>query len=205
MISHVFCENNANPSIFYYIPNFLNKQEESKIFQYLEDTHDFIPNPKFNEGISRLQKWYHVDKKYFCPVWKERYDQWNSFEFDQTVSDLIDKIQKYIKTIPDIQIPLINSCLINKYPTGDNFISPHRDSPISFGSEPTIIGLSLGTTRTIQFERVDKNQTKNFSFELESGSLFIMAGSSQNCFTHSIKKSDTKDVRYSLTFREFIL
>ena len=205
MISHTFCEPNANPSIFHYIPNFLTMQEEQIIYKYLEDTQDFVPNPKFNDGISRLQKWYNVDKKYFCPVWKDRYDQWKSFDFDETIVNLIDKIQNYIKTIPDIQIPMINSCLINKYPTGDNFIAPHRDSPISFGLEPTILGLSIGTTRTIEFERVDKNKTKNFSFELESGSLFIMAGSSQNCFTHSINKSETQDVRYSLTFREYIL
>jgi alkylated DNA repair dioxygenase AlkB len=41
--------------------------------------------------------------------------------------------------------------------------------------------------------------------ELESGSVFIMAGSSQKKYLHTIKKTFCENPRYSLTFREFIL
>jgi alkylated DNA repair dioxygenase AlkB len=203
MITNIVNEINHAPSVFYYIPNFLNKDEESTMFEYLENTNDFVENPKFNNGVSRLQKWYHEDKKYFCSSWKERYPQWMSFEMDSTVTDIIKKFQDFVGTIPQINIPRINSCLINKYPTGENFIAPHRDSEISFGTEPTIIGLSVGKTRQINFRRLD-DPKKNFSFELESGSVFIMAGSSQRYYHHSIDKCECDDVRYSLTFREFI-
>jgi alkylated DNA repair dioxygenase AlkB len=213
MISHIIKEESGNPSVFHYIPNFLSKDEEKALFDYLENTNNFVENPKMVDTVSkfsRLQKWYNIDKKYFCPMWKERYPHWESFEMDDVISGLIDKVQKYIvdntDINKDIKIPFINSCLINKYPAGENFIAPHRDSALSFGLEPTIIGLSIGQTRNINFERLEKDKKHmNFSFELESSSMFIMGGSSQCHYHHSINKTVCENVRYSLTFREFIL
>ena len=209
MISHIINETDLNPSIFHYIPNFLNINEERALLKYLDETTDFLPSPNFTDNYSRLQKWYQTDQKYFCPLWKARFEQWKSFEIDSVIIELINKIQLFINSIQDINstitIPKINSCLINKYPSGNHHISPHRDSPQSFGEEPTIIGLSIGDTRTIMFERAEKNFNNNFSFDLESRSIFIMAGSSQQKYLHSIKKNKSKNVRYSLTFREFIL
>ena len=205
MISHIIDEFNDDvPSIFYYIPNFLKIEEQKNLIQYLENMDDFIPSYKYTNDISRLQKWYQVDKKYFCPLWKVRYPQWTSFEMDENITKLINNIQKFTESVKHIKIPQINSCLINKYPRGENFIAPHRDSPLSFGQEPTIIGLSLGETREIHFMRED-DPLKNFSFELQSGSVFIMAGSSQKRYLHTIKKTFCENPRYSFTFREFIL
>ena len=203
MIKRIIKEKNNDDSIFYYIPNYLDIDKQKNILSYLDNIDDFIPSFKFNNGISRYQKWYNIDKKYFCPLWKVRYPQWASFEIDDTINNLIIDIQKYINKFDDINIPIINSCLINKYPKGENFIAPHRDSVLSFGEKPTIIGLSIGETRNIDFIRND--DTDNFSFTLESGSIFIMAGSSQIYYKHTIKKSYCENVRYSLTFREFIL
>jgi alkylated DNA repair dioxygenase AlkB len=206
MITHIVEEFNDAPSVFCYVPNFLKSNDEKDLYKYLENTNDFIPSYKYTHGISRLQKWYQVDKKYFCPMWKVKYPQWNSFEIDEIVENLIEKMQSFIDriNIPEISIPRINSCLINKYPRGENFIAPHRDSAQSFGEEPTIIGLSVGETRNIDFIRND-DPTKSFSFTLESGSVFIMGGSSQKYYVHTIKKSFCENPRYSLTFREFIL
>ncbi len=208
MITHIVEELNDTPSVFCYIPNFLKSNDEKDLYEYLENTNDFIPSYKYTHGISRLQKWYQVDKKYFCPLWKVKYPQWISFEIDETVENLIGKMQNFIDriNIPEISIPRINSCLINKYPAGENFIAPHRDSSISFGLEPTIIGLSIGQTRNIKFERLEKDKKHmNFSFELESNSIFIMGGASQLHYNHSIDKEICENVRYSLNFREFIL
>lgn len=211
MINNIVEEYNDTPSIFHYIPNFITKDDETKIMTYLENTNDFIPSIKHDLGISRLQKWYQIDKKYFCPLWKERYPHWTSFEIDETIKGIIENIQTFIDDFAisnmndNFQIPKINSCLINKYPCGENFIAPHRDSALSFGDKPTIIGLSIGNERKINFIRNDKTKLNDFSFDLESGSLFIMAGSSQKYYKHSIPKEYCNNVRYSLTFREFIL
>ena len=180
--------------MFQYIPNFINETEQKEIFDYMENTCNFIPTHQYTNNISRYQKWYQSDKKYFCPEWKERYPQWESFEIDCMISKLIDMVQPLTSS-------RINSCLINKYPTGKHFISPHRDSIISFGEKPDIIILSLGETRQLLFE----NNMEKISFDLEPGSVFIMSGNSQTDYLHSLVKSNTEMVRYSLTFREFIL
>jgi alkylated DNA repair dioxygenase AlkB len=186
-------------AIFHYIPNYISNNELKDLFDYLEKTDNFISVPKYVDDISRYQKWYQVDKKYFCPNWKERYPQWESFQLDDTIKKLILDMQELLDK-KNINAKL-NSCLINKYPDGKHFISPHRDSSESFGKEPVIIILSLGETRTITFQ----NKDEQFSYDLESGSVFIMAGLSQELYLHSIGKSDSQNVRYSLTFREFIL
>lgn len=181
---------------FIYIPNFLSNEMQQTLFNYLESTGDFIPTYQYTDNISRYQKWYQTDMKYFCPVWKQRFPHWESFQMDDTIKNLIDMIKQ--SNIVNINI---NSCLINKYPNGNHFISPHRDSPDSFGEEPVIIVLSIGDMRTLLFE----NNMKKFSYDLESGSIFIMRGQSQKEYLHSIPKSDSMNVRYSFTFREFIL
>jgi alkylated DNA repair dioxygenase AlkB len=201
MITRTINEINDIPSVFHYIPKFMNGIEQNEIMIYLENTNDFRPSIKFNSNISRLLKWYQRDEKYFCPLWKVRYPHWESFKMDDTINNLIEKIDTFIHTIPNLHIPKINSCLINKYPNGDHHISPHRDCSLSFGEKPTIIGLSLGDTRTLLFE----NDKEKFSFELEPGSILIMSGSSQTYYKHSLLRSDSKNPRYSLTFREFIL
>lgn len=203
MQSYIKIDNiNKTSSTFYYIPKFLNSDEERVLLHYMNSTQDFVATPSYTMNISRLQKWFHPEKKYFCPIWKDRFPQWESFEIDDTINHIQDKVQQYINNMNiNIKKPNINSCLINKYPDGKYFIAPHRDSELSFGKEPTIINLSLGATRPLLFE----NDKETFSFDLESGSLFIMGGASQSSYVHSIKKSSCNNVRYSLTFREFIL
>ena len=189
-------------SIFYYIPNFITSDETHIIINKLNKV-ELIPSYKYNNGVSRKQKWIHFEGKYFCSEWKVKYPQWESGKVEDFILELKDKIENYIQKIEDIKKPEINSCLINKYDNGDNFIAPHRDSELAFGEKPTIIGLSFGETREINFIH-NINNKKDFSFNLENGSLFIMAGSSQIDFKHSIKKNNSKKERFSLTFREHI-
>ena len=217
-----------SPSVFCYIPQVITLKEESDIFEWLKGISDFQSNPNSNNTkYSRLQKWFQQDGKYFCPKWKYRPYMWKSYKYDSKLLEIQNKTQQITKDIilhlrdtfnVYVKTPTINSCLINKYRDGNDYIKPHRDTDLSFGPEPTIIGLSLGQSREICFKRrifnpCDKPLSKldrgkqdlNFKFNLESGSMFIMAGSSQRFFSHEIPKSDRNcDSRYSLTFREFI-
>ena len=216
-------------TVFIYIQNFL-KKEESKMYQnWLNKMEDFKDNMNYNKTqLIRQQKWYQMENEYFCPKWERRYDRWKSHEYDDILIQLQEKIQNYINKIVkklfltknvSIQNPKINSCLFNKYKTGKDRIRAHRDTEKSFGEKPTIIGLSLGGEREIKFVRImntlnDKNihiykkdkenKHLNFKQKLEDGSLFIMAGCSQKYFTHEIPQCNSKDKRYSATFREWI-
>ncbi len=193
----------VDSSIFYYIPNFISGDESGKLLEQIKLI-ELIPSYKYTNGVSRKQRWVHFEGKYFCSDWKVKYPQWESGNVEDFMLKLKDKIQKYIENIEDIKKPLINSCLINQYENGNNFIAPHSDSNLAFGDTPTIIGLSFGETRQIEFIH-NTNTNKNFSFNLENGSIFIMAGDSQIDFKHTIRKNNSKKERYSLTFREHIL
>ena len=238
-----FKHNQNESSQFIYVPNYLDSKQLETVSKYLDDITDFRCNMNYkNNGPNRLQKWYQQENKYFCPLWKERFDWWEACPYDDFLQTFQDQLQSDISNVSrksskdsyyyrdplsisellrqhDIKIPEINSCLINKYRDGSDFIAAHSDSYHSFGKYPTIIGISIGDERVLKFKTVADNHQKicglsknnkvnkddEFQFNLESGSLFIMAGCSQKYFSHEICKSDSMCSRYSLTFRNFIL
>lgn len=210
-------------SVFGIHHDILSSEQLQQLRQWL-DTNKNYQSSDSNDlmKVPRTQIWYQKDNHYFCPDWKGRFDRWKSFDYDSFLSLLQDKIQSISSTLitewnssnPDKQIesPIINSCLVNRYNNGRDSIKPHRDSVNSFGATPTIVGLSVGQTRTIVLEPVSRKDPNNsrFSFSLPSNSLFIMAGASQEKYLHSIPKIQhdsslmhRDQVRYSLTFREW--
>lgn len=213
-------EDGYKNSIFGYFPDFLNKEEQINLVNWLESHDEFSDNERGENSISRLQKWFQKDGKYFCQKWKQRFDRWKSCEYHENLDKLQDKVQLFTNQLDldkySISPVNFNSCLINKYRDGRDYIKPHRDTEMSFGYEPVIVGISLGCSRDLVFKRVvnndidnrlskrDKNKSDmNFSFTLESGSLFIMMGSSQRFWSHEIPKSKDTLPRYSFTFREY--
>jgi alkylated DNA repair dioxygenase AlkB len=160
---------------------------------------------KFKSGdCPREQLWFQENGKYFAENWHKKYNRWESEIYPEFLKKFQDKIQTHLKTIdnPLITTPNINSCLINKYYNGSNSIKAHRDNQFSFGKYPTIIGISIGASRYIKLQRLDNKQ--EHSFLLENGSMYIMAGSLQEKYLHSIPKCECNDIRYSLTFREHL-
>lgn len=196
---HTIKEDDMEPdTILCYIKNFFNHDETDKLL-------NLFLNDKFFDSGNRSQKWFQKDGKYFCEQWKNRYVKWHSNNYTKELENLqikiINELQNY--ELKSIKIPKINSCLINKYNNGNEHIGPHRDTPLSFGRYPTIINFSIGATREFLFKNIKTK--KEYRFNLESGSLFIMAGSSQLNYTHEITKdSSITKPRISFTLREFI-
>jgi alkylated DNA repair dioxygenase AlkB len=216
----VISEEKYQNSVFCYMPNVISQEYQVELLKWLDGIKD-LQDVQARSGSkrSRLQKWIQADQSYFCKSWNTRYERWTSFKYDNTLIEMQNMVQKKVTDFEkyNIKTPKINSCLINKYRDGNDFIKAHQDTKLSFGKEPTIIGISLGSSRKICFKRViynptsnytpkldRENQDKNFEYTLESGSMFIMAGSSQRYYTHEIPKCDVSGVRYSLTFREFL-
>ena len=205
---------NGEKGIFYYKNNILDEND-------VKDLKNWLNTLEFREGqcisgkeIPRLQLWFQEKNKYFCETWKKRYHRWESTQYTEDLYTFQNKIVNKIEEI-DLKKININSCLINKYRNGKDSIKPHRDSSISFGEYPTIIIYSLGDTRTLRFRQILYNENLPESlkvdyskdpidFELKSNSIFIMDGCSQKYFTHEILKNDSKSIRHSLTFREYI-
>jgi len=211
-------EVNNQLSGFTYIPNFLSTQYADIIRYELDKIEDWKIGYNYQKNaIQRKQKWYQTSNQSFCKKWKVKHDRWESHVYTDTLLNL----QKYLESsilniLPkhnSIQIPKFNSLLINYYQDGNNFIAPHQDSKESFGCHPTIALLSFGETRKIVLERTIEDNLKrnkneyhlNQEFNLDDNSLFIMSGSSQRYFCHSIvKELDKSHSRFSLTFREYI-
>ena len=205
---NIIKEDDIYDTFFCYIPNFI---DDNNIMLWLNSMSNFMPSNNYNDKIGRYQKWYQEDKCYFCDQWVKKYRKWESFDYDEKLRILQEKVQSKINNIQlnqyGINNPIINSCLINKYRTGQDYITAHRDTHRSFGEYPTIVGLSIGSERHLVLKRTQNyspDKDSDFSFKLESGSLFIMGGCSQKYFTHEIPQSNTTDIRYSLTFREFV-
>ena len=213
---------NDEYSLFYYQENILDDKLLNRLKIWLDEK-------KFKHGkcisgkkIPRKQLWYQDEKKYFCESWKYRYDRWKSEENDELLDEVKSIINYKVKQILlknkniDCNKLNYNSCLINKYENGQDSIKPHRDTAESFGNYPIIAGLSIGCSRifrikkiiydvnNINSQKIDKKENIEENIELNENSLLIMAGASQKYYTHEIPKSNTENIRYSLTFRQYL-
>ena len=84
--------------------------------------------------------------------------------------------------------------LIQRYPPGAA-IGWHRDAP-AFG---TVIGVSLGGSSRLRFQRGKRDQRRVWEVLLEPRSGYVLTGEARRSWEHSIPP--TKELRYSITFR----
>ena len=215
-------ENNSEYSFIGIINNVFSKEYKKDIFTWLNTMDDFRGGETSFGKIPRKQKWYEMNGRYFSKEWIDQdIERWKSNKYDDELLELQKNIQNIINDFDiykykGITKPNINSCLINKYRDGRDSIKPHRDNQTTFGDNPTVIGISFGDEREIVFKRIiydpnkmnsikeDKENREELRIPLKEGSMFVMAGAVQKYFSHEIQKVDNKDIRYSLTFREFI-
>jgi alkylated DNA repair dioxygenase AlkB len=92
----------------------------------------------------------------------------------------------------------INSCLMNFYRDGKDYIGAHSDADDNL----IVCSISLGQERTLVMEEKGGKKRK-IKVELPNGSLFVMEGETQRYWKHGIPKQlSRKRPRISLTMRE---
>jgi alkylated DNA repair protein (DNA oxidative demethylase) len=84
--------------------------------------------------------------------------------------------------------------LVQRYPP-DATIGWHRDAP-AFG---TVIGVSLGGSSRLRFQRGKGDERRVWEQLLEPRSGYVLDGEARTSWQHSIPP--TKELRYSITFR----
>jgi DNA oxidative demethylase len=84
--------------------------------------------------------------------------------------------------------------LLQRYPPGAT-IGWHRDAP-AFG---TVIGVSLGRSSRLRFQRGTGDRRRVWEVALEPRSGYVLAGEARRSWQHTIPP--TKELRYSITFR----
>ncbi len=91
-----------------------------------------------------------------------------------------------------------NAVLCNLYRNGNDSVGLHADAEPEMG--PVIASVSLGTERLFRLK--GKSGVIAFAGRLRHGSLFIMAGNTQQNFKHEVpKEPDVTLPRINLTFR----
>jgi alkylated DNA repair dioxygenase AlkB len=97
-----------------------------------------------------------------------------------------------------------NSVLVNLYRDGRDGNAWHSDDEPELGSEPVIASVSLGGTRKFQL-RNKADRSMRHDLDLEHGSLLVMRGPTQRCWSHQIPKTARLvEPRINLTFRTII-
>lgn len=118
--------------------------------------------------------------------------------FNEVLTCVAERITRYFEVGMDGELP--NSCLVNWYEDGDEYIGYHSDNERNLVPNKPIFIVSLGAERCIKMKNKKTNEVVDFI--LENGSLFVMGGDTQKTHKHSIPKSKTiKEKRISLTFR----
>lgn len=94
-----------------------------------------------------------------------------------------------------------NGILVNKYKTGEDYISAHSDDEVNL--DPSgVVAISWGATRKF---RIRNKITKKIvgDYPLTSGSMIQMVGKFQQEFTHEVPvEKKVKNERISFTFRK---
>lgn len=211
-------------SIILYINNLLDKDYIQMCYENLSNITEKDWRCGFvgNHQIKRLQQWYHMENKPFCSSWNTDFYRWQSCKYSDWLLDIQDDISKKIQDLVGDLLhkfnadPInFNSVLVNKYTDGRHFISAHRDSEIIFGNNPTIVSVSFGASRKFVLKRVIydvqnpqklikdvDNSALDKTFDLHTGSIVVMAGSSQKYFSHEILHDpECNQPRFNLTFR----
>lgn len=98
-----------------------------------------------------------------------------------------------------------NSVLANFYRNGADSMGWHSDDEKELGPEPVIASLSLGQERRFLFRPRKGIFGQKKDFLLNSGSLLIMRGRTQEHFQHSVPKTaKVVGERINLTFRKIV-
>jgi len=182
-----------NRDVLYY-NNFLLKEDADKLYQKLLADLNWQQHPirMFGKTVlqPRLIAWYG--------------DKDIQYTYSQTTL-VAEGWNKYLKQIHEalnnrLQLNF-NSVLANLYRDGQDSMGWHSDNEKELGKQPIIASISLGATRALQFRQKNEHRIKK-SILLESGSLLLMRGCTQEYWQHQIAKTKKiKTPRINLTFR----
>jgi len=219
-------------SFMAYIPNFLSEKELNECNEWLMNKYncDYFIGAEHKQN--RKQLWYQDNNNYFCSSWKNKYPRWEAQPKENYIQHLQDIISVKLRHKLEEHVSLerikkmcgdkidtnfnFNSTLVNCYEDKNKFIAPHRDNLNSFGLYPTIVGLSIGTTRTMRISKIAYNKDNLYSLKLETrethkgltmsiplenNSVFVFLGSTNLYHVHEILPGKDDGIRFSLTVR----
>jgi alkylated DNA repair dioxygenase AlkB len=157
--------------------------------------------------------WKHDEAKIFGKhfITKRKAAWYGDEEYDYTYSNITKKaliwtaeLRELKAMVEEISNCSYNSCLANLYHDGAEGMSWHSDGEKTLEYRAAIASLSFGAERKFSFKH--KESKLRVDIELESGSLLVMKGETQEHWLHRLPP--TKKIhspRINLTFRSIKL
>lgn len=179
-----------------YVPNFIPSSNSLELFK------------KINQEVSWQEKSIKMfGKNVLQPrkvAWHGKKDAFYKYSGVVNTPQPFTKTLLNIKTMIETKLSLeFNSCLLNLYRDGHDYMGYHKDNERELGQNPLIASLSLGATRSFLLKH--KKDNLRHSIELETGSLLVMKGATQNNWHHALpKRLRVKEPRINLTFRKVL-
>jgi alkylated DNA repair dioxygenase AlkB len=184
-------------------PDFISKDESEKLFQFLQT------------NVAWEQKNY-TDRKTGQQYPQPRLTAWFADDTNMaySYSGVTQIVQPWIPELLDLKNKIeeiteakYNSVLLNYYRDGNDSVGLHADNEKELGKNPNIASVSLGAARTFtleQYRTLDKSPATGYEeYQLTSGSLLVMSGTTQHFWKHSIPKCKDTGPRINLTYRYF--
>jgi alpha-ketoglutarate-dependent dioxygenase alkB family protein 2 len=129
-------------------------------------------------------------------------EDWDSNDFENEHTNEVAQLIRFIASILSVKYGReFNYALINYYINENSKIGFHADDERELGTNPMILGISLGEERQIHFKHKSLGG-KTVKATLPHNSLMIMDYPTNTYWKHSIPAGKTKmKPRISLTFR----
>jgi alkylated DNA repair dioxygenase AlkB len=188
--------------------DFISVKESEELFTFLKD------------NVAWEHKHY-IDRKTGQSYPQPRLTAWfaDNTNMAYSYSGVTQIVQPWLPCLLDLKTKIenttgakYNSVLLNYYRNGMDSVGFHSDNEKELGNNPNIASVSLGETRTFmlqQYRTLESNGsfrpcTEGYEeYELTSGSLLVMSGTTQHFWKHSIPKTSRSEPRINLTYRYF--
>lgn len=119
-----------------------------------------------------------------------------------TMNKWLPEVKEIAKQAMEATGAKVNSCLLNYYRDGSDYIGYHSDRETRKEYNNIVITISLGGSRRFYFQR--KSDKKVIKTVLHNGDLVIMMNETQALFKHSIPREKGAGARISLTYRYLV-
>ena len=204
-----------NPSLFNSNHNdseSYSESESGESFHSYSDSHDalqHLPFEKHDKGTFHLFNLHELEKstKFNKCLGNRSMAYYGEFPYSYsnishepkpfTENLYLTKLLSYVEiAYPDLKF---NSAMVTKYTSGEMFIPQHSDSELEIDKDSSILTLSFGESRTLEF--LEKNSSFKSSVVLKHGDALLMTKKSQRYFSHGIPIEANKGLRISVTLR----
>jgi alkylated DNA repair dioxygenase AlkB len=179
---------------------------------YFPQFFDLVQSDSYAAMLSEKLHWQSDTVKIFGKTieTKRQMAWYGSEHFDYRYSGISHIARLWESTLQEIRDRIhkdtgydFNSCLANKYASGEESMGWHSDDEPVMDSKYPIASVSLGASR--RFLLRHKMSGEKEEILLTNGSLLLMMPPTQQFWQHSLPKMTTvKTQRINLTFRNFI-